>query len=283
MSKTILVVGAGQMGAGIGQVAAQAGNQVIFYDSFPGVKDKAMGNVQKSVEKLSSKGRINEDAATVMARVSFVDNLQDISGKDIEFMIEAITENPKIKFDTFRQLDEVLPKNCIFASNTSSISITKIAGQTSRPEKVIGMHFMNPVPIMKLVEIIKGMATDDNTFNATMELAKNMGKETIVAKDSPGFAVNRILMPWLNEAFFALGENLASPEDIDKGMKLGTNVPMGPLTLADFVGLDTCLAICEVLHKELGEDKYRPAPLLRKYVEAGWWGKKVGRGVYNYE
>ena len=279
----LLVVGAGQMGSGIAQVGAQAGYEVLLFDEFPGVKDRALGGIQRSIAKLVEKQQLSEKAEVVFERIRFTDQKKDLAPFAPDLMIEAITENVEVKLALYRELDALLPAKTILASNTSSIPITKIGAATKRPEKVVGMHFMNPVPLMKLIEVIGGLATSKESLDFALKVSQEMGKTTIVSKDMPAFVVNRVLMPMINEAFFALGEGLASAEDIDTGVRLGLNQPMGPLTLADFVGLETCLAILEVLHKNLGEDKYRPAPLLRQYVEAGWYGKKSGRGVYKWD
>ncbi len=274
------VIGAGAMGSGIAQVAAQSGYPVVLFDISQSQWERARGGMEKSLARLAEKQLITDAPAKVLERISFVTDLKKLSGCD--FVVEAATEDRKIKFELFRDLDGLLPKDAILCSNTSSISITEIAAQTKRPELVVGMHFMNPVPLMKLVEGIRGLATSDAAFQRVRAVSLDMGKTFVEAKDSAGFVVNRILMPMINEAFFALQEGLASAEDIDSAMKLGCNFPMGPLQLADFVGIDICLSVCEVLYKDLGNQKYAPAPLMRKYVEAGWLGKKVGKGVYAY-
>lgn len=277
----LIVVGAGQMGAGIAQVALAAGLKVTLVDVAKEAVEKGAGKVQAGLSKMVEKGAIDE-ARKKAALDSFRTATSISECKDVDFAVEAVTENEGVKAKIFKELDQVVKPGGVLATNTSSIPITRIAAATKRPEAVIGMHFMNPVPIMKLVEIIRGAATSDATYQATRALAEKMGKTTVVSKDFPGFIVNRILIPMLNEACFALMEGLATAEDIDTAMKLGTNQPMGPLQLADFIGLDTCLYIAEVLHKGLGDDKYRPCPLLRQYVEAGWHGKKSGRGFYKY-
>lgn len=277
----ILVVGAGQMGAGIAQVALQAGFQVTLTDVSEASLAKGKAGIEKGLSKLVEKGKLDaaaKDAA--LKKLSTATAILDV--KNVDAGIEAVTENEDLKKKIFKDLDQVVRPGGLLASNTSSIPITRIGASTKRPEAVIGMHFMNPVPIMALVEIIRGAATSDETYAATKAMAEKMGKTTVVSKDFPGFIVNRILIPMLNEACFALAEGIATVEDIDTAMKLGTNVPMGPLTLADFIGLDTVLSIAEVLHKGLGDSKYRPSPLLRQYVEAGWLGKKSGRGFYKY-
>ena len=277
------VVGSGQMGAGIAQVAAQSGYQVIVEDIISAALEKASIAIDKSLGKLFEKKAIEEDPKTIASRIRFVSSISDLAKASPTFVVEAASENIELKLGLFSELDQEMPKNCILASNTSSISITKIATATRRPELVIGMHFFNPVPIMKLVEVISGLATSDATRSTVLEIATQLGKTTVQSKDVPGFIVNRILIPMVNEAVFALSEGLGSAQDIDTGMKLGTNQPMGPLALADFIGLDTCLSIMEVLYKGLGDSKYRPAPLLRQYVDAGWLGKKTKRGFYRYD
>lgn len=274
------VVGSGNMGQGIAQVGAQAGYQVTVFDIADAQLERAMGNIQKSLAKLAEKGKLKDSPADVQKRLKLTTKLEDL--KTCDFVVEAASEKRDIKFKLFKDLDKLLGKDALLVSNTSSISITEIAAQTTRPEKVCGMHFMNPVPLMTLVEGIRGMQTSDETFKITREVAEKMGKVFIEAKDAPGFAVNRILMPMINEAFFALQEGLATPKDIDQAMKLGCNFPMGPLELADFVGIDICFNVCEVLYRDLGDSKYRPCPLMRKHVEAGWLGRKTGRGVYVY-
>lgn len=279
--KTIGVIGAGQMGNGIAQVAAAAGFTVRLNDLSQDALDRAQVSIEKSLDKLVSRDKITaDDRVQTLARISTTNSIDALA--DCDLVIEAIIENEKIKLDLFKKLDEITAPHAILASNTSSISITRIAAATKRPNQVIGMHFMNPVPIMKLVEIIRGLATDDATYDTVCAVSEKMGKTTVLAQDYPGFIVNRILMPMINEAVYTLMEGVGSVEDIDTAMKLGTNQPMGPLTLADFIGLDTCLAILEVLHDGLGDPKYRPCPLLRKYVDAGWVGRKSGRGFYTY-
>jgi 3-hydroxybutyryl-CoA dehydrogenase len=275
------VVGAGQMGSGIAQVAAQAGVSVSLADASPDLAKRAVEKLGATLAKLVEKGKLGAaERDAVLGRIHPVASLEECGGVDLA--IEAVVENEGVKKDIFRRLDAVNGPETILASNTSSISITALAAATRHPTRFVGMHFMNPPPVMQLVEIIRGLQTSDETYQAVVALAKRFGKVTVTSKDSPGFIVNRILIPLLNEACFALQEGLASPEDIDTGVKLGLNHPMGPLTLADFIGLDTCLYIAEVLHRELGDDKYRPAPLLRSYVAAGWVGRKSGRGFYQY-
>lgn len=278
---TLAVIGAGQMGSGIAQVAATAGLTVRLIDLSPTQIESAKKGMSGSVERLVRKSLMTDEAAkATLANISYATDLQAAS--DCDLAIEAIVENERVKDELFARLDALLPAHGILASNTSSIPITRMGAKTKRPDKFIGMHFMNPVPIMKLVEIIPGMATAPETTARIVALAKAMGKQTVTSQDFPGFIVNRVLMPMINEAFCALMEGVASAEDIDNGMKLGTNQPMGPLTLADFIGLDTCLAILRVLHDGLGDPRYRPCPLLVKYVEAGYLGRKVKRGVYTY-
>ncbi len=277
------VVGAGQMGNGIAQVAAQSGFQVILFDISAAALQKGLATITSSCDRMIKKGTLSEDQKKqILGQISTTETFTAL--KDCDFAIEAATENVDLKLKIFRELDSILKPTAILASNTSSISITKIAGVTKRPDKVAGMHFMNPVPLMKLVEGIRGLQTSDETFQAVKTLAEKMDKIFVEStKDMPGFIVNRILMPMINEAIYTLHEGIASVESIDSAMKLGTNQPMGPLTLADFIGLDTCLAIMNVLHEGLGDSKYRPCPLLVKYVEAGWLGKKTHRGFYKYE
>lgn len=278
--KHIFVVGAGTMGNGIAQVAATSGYQVTLMDVVPEQLERASTIIAKSVEKLATKGTITEAQKTSALNISTTTRLESIEQAGL--VIEAATENPELKFKIFRDLDQRAHQDAILASNTSSISITKIAAATRRPEKVVGMHFMNPVPLMRLVEVIRGLATSDVTTATTLEVCRVMGKEPVEAKDSPGFISNRILCPMINEAVFALQEGIGTPEAIDSVMKLGMNHPMGPLTLCDLVGLDVVLSVMEILQRDLGDDKYRPAYLLRKMVDAGYLGRKSGRGFYEY-
>ncbi|HYS81821.1 MAG TPA: 3-hydroxybutyryl-CoA dehydrogenase [Anaeromyxobacteraceae bacterium] len=281
MIERMAVVGAGQMGSGIAQVAAQAGIEVLLADAAPELARKGAERIAASLAKLVEKGKLSAgDRTALLARIRPVESLEECARAQL--LVEAVLEDEEVKKELFRKADALLAPDAILASNTSSISITKLAAATRRPERFVGMHFMNPPPVMQLIEIIRGLQTSDATYQTVMELARRFGKTTVTSKDRPGFVVNRILIPLLNEACFALDEGLASAEDIDTGVKLGLNHPMGPLTLADFVGLDTCLFIAEVLHRELGDDKYRPAPILRQYVAAGWLGRKTGRGFYSY-
>ncbi len=275
------VVGAGQMGCGIAQVAAQAGCAVTLVDAQAGAAERGRARIDAALGRLVEKGKLpGAEQAAIIARIAIAGDLAGLAA--CEVVIEAASEDREIKRRIFRELDRVVAPDAILASNTSSIPITLLGAQSARPGRVIGMHFMNPVPVMKLVEVIRGLATDDATYEAIVELSRRFGKQVVTSKDSPGFIVNRLLIPFLNEACFALQESLGSVEDIDAGIKLGLNHPMGPFELADLIGLDTCLGIAEVLHAELGEDKYRPAPLLRRYVAAGWLGRKSGRGFYRY-
>lgn len=279
---SIGVIGAGQMGHGIAQVAAVAEYDVVLSDVSEQALDSANRAIEDSLEKFVAREKLSDDERTrALERLRTTTAMGEASDNDL--IVEAVTEDEEVKTDLFRTIDEQAPDHAILASNTSSISITKLASATTRPNRVIGMHFMNPVPVMQLVEVIRGIATDDETFESAERVATTMEKKVVVAKDYPGFIVNRVLMPMINEAAFALMEDVADKEDIDRAMKLGTNQPMGPLTLADFIGLDTCLSILEVLHDDLGDPKYRPCPLLRKHVEAGWLGKKAGRGFYGYD
>ena len=279
--ESIGVVGAGQMGAGIAQVAAASGLTVYLADADQARADAGRDGIAQRLLRGVAKGRMDQETADlIIERIRPVGSLDGLAPSQLA--IEAVTENESLKNSIFGQLDAVLAPDAILASNTSSIPITRMAAQTSRPDRFIGMHFMNPVPIMKLVEIIRGLATSDETYDLVHGLAQKMGKSTVVARDMPGFIVNRILMPMINEAVVTLYHGIGTVEDIDQAMKLGTNQPMGPLTLADFIGLDTCLAIMEVLYDGTSDSKYRPCPLLRQYVDAGWLGKKTGRGFYDY-
>ena len=279
--KTIMVIGAGQMGGGIAQVVAQAGYSVILNDIKDEFVTRGLGIIQKNLNRSVEKGKLTaDDMEAILSRITKSTSLQDAVAVDL--VIEAAVENMAIKAQVFSQLDVICPEHTILSTNTSSLPITEIAAFTKRPDRVIGMHFMNPVPVMKLVEVIRGLATSDEVYKTIETLSLAMGKTPVEVNDAPGFVANRILIPMLNEAIFTLYEGIATVEAIDNVMKLGMNHPMGPLALADLIGLDTVLSITEVLHEGLG-DKYRPCPLLRKYVKAGWLGRKSGRGFYNYE
>ncbi|MCD8510061.1 MAG: 3-hydroxybutyryl-CoA dehydrogenase [Bacillus sp. (in: Bacteria)] len=280
--KKVMVIGAGQMGSGIAQVCAMNGYEVTLHDLREEFVERGLAGIRKQLQRQVDKGRMTEDdMATTLGRINTSVELKNAESADI--VIEAAVENMEVKKNLFAQLDEFAPEHTILATNTSSLPITEIAAVTKRPEKVIGMHFMNPVPVMKLVEIIRGLATAEEVFEAVKTMAESLKKTAVEVNDFPGFVSNRILMPMINEAIYTVYEGVASPNDVDEVMKLGMNHPMGPLTLADFIGLDTCLYIMETLHEGFGDDKYRPCPLLKKYVSAGWLGKKSGRGFYSYE
>jgi 3-hydroxybutyryl-CoA dehydrogenase len=278
---TIGVVGAGQMGSGIAQVASQAGIEVLLHDVSEAAVAHGLKSLNKGLNRLVERDKIKrEDADSILSRIHPAPELDAL--KDVDFVLEAVTENEHLKIDLFHRLHEICNPEVILASNTSSISITRLGTASGRPAKVIGMHFMNPPAVMRLVEIVRGLATAPETYESVKALAERMGKTTMVAEDSPGFVVNRVLLPMINEAVYAVYEGVGAVEDVDKAMKLGTNQPMGPLELADLIGLDTCLAIMEVMQHVLGDDKYRPCPLLKKYVDAGYLGRKSGRGFHVY-
>jgi 3-hydroxybutyryl-CoA dehydrogenase len=277
------VLGGGQMGNGIAHVCASAGLDVVMIDVAQEALDRGLATIEKNLGRQVAKERISEeDMKAALGRIATETSIAD-GVADADIVIEAVPEKAELKYEIFAELDRHAPDHAILASNTSSISITEIAARTGRPEKVIGMHFMNPVPVMKLVEVVRGLATDDATAQATHELSERLGKTPVEVNDFPGFVSNRVLMPMINEAVFCLMEGVGTAEAIDQVMKLGMAHPMGPLTLADLIGLDTCLNILEVLHRELGDDRYRPCPLLRKYVAAGWLGRKTGRGFHSYD
>ena len=279
---TVGIIGAGQMGAGVAQVAAQAGVNILLNDVSEEMCRRGLETVERNLDRMVQRGRLKlEERDRLLRRIEITHRLEDLASAD--FVLEAVVENEDAKIALFQRLDKICPPDIIFASNTSSISITRMAARTSRADRFIGMHFMNPVPAMKLVEIIRGLATSQQTYEATRALAERLGKDTMTAEDFPGFIVNRILLPMINEAIYTLYEGVGGVTDIDTAMKLGTNQPMGPLELADLIGLDTCLAIMEVMHRVFGDDKYRPCPLLKKYVDAGYLGRKATRGFYVYD
>jgi 3-hydroxybutyryl-CoA dehydrogenase len=277
----IMVIGAGQMGSGIAQVCAMAGFDVILHDIKEEFVNRGCGSIEKQLQKQVEKERISpQEKDQILQRIT--PSVELSNARTIDIIIEAAVEKMDVKTSLFQELDQLAPEHAILATNTSSLPITEIAAATNRPEKVIGMHFMNPVPVMKLVEIIRGLATSDEVYEQIENLTKKLNKVPVEVNDFPGFVSNRILMPMINEAIYTVYEGVASPEAVDEVMKLGMNHPMGPLTLADFIGLDTCLYIMETLHEGFGDDKYRPCPLLRKYVKAGWLGRKTGKGFYSY-
>nr|NJM04741.1 3-hydroxybutyryl-CoA dehydrogenase [Desulfobacula sp.] len=276
------VIGSGQMGNGIAQVAAAAGLEVLMSDIKQEFCDKGLGTISKNLDRMVKKDKLSEaDMKAILGRIKTTTDLKDMGS--VDFVVEAAVEREDLKFKIFEDLDKICPPQVILSTNTSSIPIGRIAARTSRPDKVIGMHFMNPVPVMKLVEVIKGLATSKETFDLTWQLCEKFGKTPAEANDFPGFIANRILLPMINEAVFCLYQSVGKPEDIDTVMRLGANHPMGPLALADLIGLDTCLAIMETLYNGFKDSKYRPCPLLRKYVEAGWLGRKTGKGFYDYQ
>ncbi len=279
---TIGIVGAGQMGSGIAQVAAQAGFAVMLHDISAAAIDRGRDGLANGLERIVGRGKMTAaERDVILSRIHATPVFSDLNAAD--FLLEAATENETLKTDLFKRLHATARPEVILASNTSSISITRLGTASGRPDKVIGMHFMNPPPVMRLVEIVRGLATAPETYECVKDLAERMGKRTMVAEDSPGFVVNRVLLPMINEAVYAVYEGVGSVDDVDTAMKLGTNQPMGPLELADLIGLDTCLAILEVMQDVLGDDKYRPCPLLKKYVDAGYLGRKTGRGFYRYD
>jgi 3-hydroxybutyryl-CoA dehydrogenase len=281
VNEIIGVVGAGTMGNGIAQVAARAGYKVVMRDIRDEFLERGISAIDKSLQRDVDKERLSEaEKKAILGRIQTTTELSDLCAAT--FVVEAVNEDLAVKIELFKSLDRISSSGTILASNTSSISITKLGAATARPDKVIGMHFMNPVPVMKLVEVIRGMATSDETYERVRALSEKLGKTALDCQDSPGFVSNRVLMPMINEAIFTLHEGVATRESIDGIMKLGMNHPMGPLTLADFIGLDVCLAIMNVLHEGLGDSKYRPCPLLKRYVDAGWLGRKSGRGFYEY-